>query len=186
MKPRKNLNGVDRMDMTPKLYQMKMDEISKYYLQGINCALMEFINIFPHNVMSIRKQKADIAAYNASSFVWDFYPAVRESCSDIENTLYLASNEVFLPSLYIEVAKLQLALEGLLEAFKTTKGNPHMQEFLEKNSPLILQKPKDLVKYLVSDLIQMEFLVLPDIKIIYETYREVYLQTKKGEEDGSI
>jgi hypothetical protein len=167
------------MDSTQQAYEQKMEEIGKYYLQVVGLVILDFLSVFPHNTMEIKKLKANNAAYQASSIVWESYPAVREAVNAIENTLYLACNEVFIPSLCNEVAKLQLSTEALLEAYRGTKNNPHMQGYC-KGFPTIFGRPKDLVALLVSDLKKMNFVVDLDEKFVYTLYKEEYQKEKKN------
>lgn len=154
-----------------ELYESKMEEIQKYNLQQINSQLREFLDVFPHNTMTIKKEKANKAAYLASTVLYENYPAVREACNEVENSLYLACNDVFIPTLTDEIARLQLSLESLLEACKEAMKNVHNKEYL-KYMPDILKKPKDLVGYFVQDLDSMVFVEDLDRKSVFDSYKQ--------------
>lgn len=140
------------MDNTYQQYLEAMQKVNSTDLGLICTEIVDFCEVFPHSTMEFKKEKADNAAFNASSSVWKTYPDVVAAQKDITDTLYLACNEVFVEGLCNEVAKLQVTLERLREAYNKQKGNMHLNQYWLDNAPVVCVQYAKLKNWLVTDL----------------------------------
>ena len=169
---------------TRKRYLLRMTYVNSLPLGKIHNEVIDFLDTFPHNTMTIPKEKASKLAYKASEVVWELHPAVREALNDISNTLYLALNDQFVLTLPKEVAKLQRAVERLLEAYSSIKSNPHMNAYF-KDIPLALKKPKEYSVAMVESILIIgeDRGIIFDKEALFQVYKNKYQEVLAEEKN---
>ena len=163
------------MDITRDVYEKRMKFISELDLGQAGLAITEVLSVFPHDKMTFTKAKAEKEAYKGCEVIWKMHPPVIDAYNAIENTLYLALNEVFVKTLPKEVAQLQYAVEKLREVHTAYKSNQNIVGYV-KSLPTVLLKPKDLGKIFVSTVEQVgkDLGINFDREILFNIYKEKY------------